>query len=217
MLSRAMSRAPEASSRLSTVAVRSAGTSRMMALPQPLIRPRRKNMSLCANGTPCSGPMAPPRASAESAAAAAASAPKSSIAMKAFNFGCTAWARAKAASVTSREDSFRVRIASATSTSDRSVSSAMSFALRREECQGRGQGRRLLMELRFGSERHDGEGNRRQHLGAARRTGGLEFIAVQLAYQSGDVVGFDTAHTTSLTLAGAWLWPEPGSVIRQAA
>ena len=35
--------------------------------------------------------------------------------------------------------------------------------------------------------------------------------------EAGDMVGIDRAHATSLTVAGARLWPEPGRFIRQAA
>ena len=62
--------APASWSRARAVLSWSGTKSRRIREPQVETRPARKKMSLCAIGTPCSGPGASPRASAASAAAA---------------------------------------------------------------------------------------------------------------------------------------------------
>ncbi len=117
MLSVPISMAPAASSRPSrrdSPAPQAGG-----ALRDPRLERRevRKNMSLCASGTPCSGPSGRPSATAASARSAAASAESARTAANALIRGCHSPMRVRHVSTTSRLVTRPARIASATSTS----------------------------------------------------------------------------------------------------
>src|SRR4029453_5750656 len=68
---------------------------------------------LWASGTPCSGPLALPAASARSAALADFSASSASMRAKALSVGCHCSMRASSALVTSTDETLRRRIAAA--------------------------------------------------------------------------------------------------------
>ena len=109
------SMAPAASRRSSTVAVTSGTNCDRKRDPQVARRSRLKQMSLCATGTPCRGPVISPRASAASALRAAAVAASGSTWMNAFQRGWSRSIRSRQAVVTSTDESRLSRIARATS------------------------------------------------------------------------------------------------------
>ena len=84
--------------------------------PAVITSPLRSNASLCASGTPCSGPRRRPFAISSSAWSAAANAASPSRLMKQLILGWTSVIRVKAASVTAREVTSRRPSALLTST-----------------------------------------------------------------------------------------------------
>ena len=103
--------------RLATTALSSAATaSRSATTPLVVAHPRWSTLTLVVTGTPCSGPSVSPALTAASAASAAASASASSTSTTALIAGLTAAQRRSAASVASRADTWRRRMALARST-----------------------------------------------------------------------------------------------------
>ena len=81
--------------------------------PKVVRRPAVTNKSLCATGRPWSGPTSSPRVSAASAASASISAVSDARVTTALTTGLTWSTRARCAVITSRQETRRVRISSA--------------------------------------------------------------------------------------------------------
>ena len=100
------------------VASESATKSLKAGLPQVVCNPATLKLSLIVMGTPCSGPVASPRAVASSAAAASCNAASRRSSTTAFSAGLTASIRACSISVSSREENSLRRTACAASVAD---------------------------------------------------------------------------------------------------
>ena len=106
-----------------------AGLSARILAPQLAILPLRSYMSLCASGTPASGPVALPLAMAASAALAAARASSASSAMMQLVSSWQACSRSMAALVASTLDTCLSRMAFARPRAERAARSVMAWPL----------------------------------------------------------------------------------------
>ena len=107
--------APAARSR-STISASASGTKRSNSGEPKVVRiPFVQVRSLCATGSPCSGPSASPRATAASAASASRRAASGSSVTMALTAGLTSSMRARCASSTSTAEISRAAIARASS------------------------------------------------------------------------------------------------------
>ena len=100
------------------MASESATKSLKAGLPQVVCNPATLKLSLIVMGTPCSGPVASPRAVASSAAAASRNAASRRSSTTAFSAGLTASIRACSISVSSREENSLRPTACAASVAD---------------------------------------------------------------------------------------------------
>src|SRR4051794_19647856 len=123
--------APPARMRATTVASPSGTTPARSGAPIAIGSPAAAMLSLTVNGTPCSGPVGSPRASAVSARPAAASARSASSATTALIAPFTASIRRRCASTTSRADAAREATSAARSVAVAVVSSARAIPTRR--------------------------------------------------------------------------------------
>src|ERR671917_2686851 len=175
---------PAARSR-ATTSSSSSGTVSASGEPQVVRMPPVAWLSLCATGSPCSGPSSSPAASAASAASAAARAPSASNVTTALTRPSTSSMRARQASVNSRADSCRERISAASSVAGRRHNSSST----RRACHGDqpGADRSWSPEDRSGSARGVGRDDVRDLVGAGLGRAG-PVLAVQADGDQRDVV-----------------------------
>src|SRR5215213_5670204 len=123
--------APACLSRWATVASESATNSLNAGLPQVVCSPATLKLSLIVMGTPCSGPVASPRAVASSVAPASRNATSGRSSTTAFTAEFASSMRASSNSVSSRDETSLRRTACAASLADRNSSvSCIFLALR---------------------------------------------------------------------------------------
>src|ERR1700676_4030549 len=175
-------------------------------------------MSLCASGTPCSGPLTLPFASAASAASAAASACSASIAMKALRRGCHCLILSRQDCVASREETRFSAMACATDVSDSNAGSVLiwwTFISQPSWCLGglhQKKRRGLQIERQRAGDRRKAFKRRTDRIGNARGHLGAHGHARDVSYRL-DLFRRRSCHVAFAPFAGARLWPEPGMAI----